>query len=158
MFMICDECKKEFRTFPCYLKRKREHRFCSKKCEAKFKNYNNSIYSWKGGYISKSNGYKYVRFKGNRIEEHRLVVANSIGRELRNDEHVHHINGDKLDNRIENLLLTTAVAHPSFHKTSNERVCAKCGLLKPHHARGLCDTCYHWELIKGGLNQYEKQI
>ena len=80
---------------------------------------------WKGG-TKTSNGYKYIKVNfdhPNKTEsdgyvmEHRLVIENELGRFLEKKEQVHHINENKTDNRLENLiLLPNTKKHTELHK------------------------------------------
>lgn len=79
---------------------------------------------------SMRNGQGYVR-------EHRLVMADYIGRPLTEAEHVHHENHDRGDNRIENLSLMAKADHHAMHNA--ERVISRPYLLnvaKTHCKRG----------------------
>ena len=70
--------------------------------------------SWKGGKFQNETGYIQIKLssddffypmtgKRGYILEHRLVMAKHLGRLLEKNEVVHHINGIKNDNRLENL-------------------------------------------------------
>ena len=48
-------------------------------------------------------GHRYVSVGGRAVAEHRLIAERSLGRKLRRDEVVHHIDGDPLNNAAENL-------------------------------------------------------
>jgi hypothetical protein len=121
-------------------------KFCSRTCQGKNRFAKESNPRWKGGrYII--NGYVILNTPDGRILEHRFILEQHLGRKLRLDEVVHHINENKTDNRLENLLLTTRQKHIDFHHIKKwarkHDCCSECGTSQtPHAARGLCDNCY----------------
>lgn len=97
-------------------------------------NYKNGI-SDKGEYIkiwSPNHPYKDVN---NYVYEHRLIMEQYLGRYLDPKEEIHHINGNKKDNRIENLQLLSKSEHTKYEMTGHnynkkdmsDRLCNKCG-------------------------------
>lgn len=90
---------------------------CSRACAGKLTGGKN----FKGGRIERDGyvllylpNHPYADQKGY-VREHRFVVEQNIGRKLTPVEVVHHINHDSLDNKIENLLVTTSSEHASYH-------------------------------------------
>lgn len=66
--------------------------------------------SFRGWYIDKR-GYKWLRIEGKYVSEHRLIMERSLDRKLDPSENVHHIDGDRLNNHIDNLALVSRREH-----------------------------------------------
>jgi len=87
--------------------------------------------NWKGGRRIESGGYIEVynpnhplaRANGY-IKEHKLIMETHLGRYLLPHENIHHINGDKTDNRLENLELWST-SQPSGQRIKDKIKWAK---------------------------------
>lgn len=102
----CENCGKEFYTT--------RNRFCSVECarEHRRKNYIHKTFM-ENGYICE---YKRGYSKNGTAKQHRLIIENHLGRRLSTDEVVHHKNGNKTDNRLENLEVMKNNEHISYHR------------------------------------------
>jgi len=138
---VCEYCKQEFYTWPCRAKTKR---FCSNKCKYQWLKERMSRIQigkanprYKGRFLNGS-GYVVLHVEeippedrdlispmlteSNHILEHRYIMAKHLGRPLKEWEIVHHKNGNKQDNRIENLELLIRTKHPIGY----EIICPVC--------------------------------
>ena len=87
--------------------------------------------------------YKPKKINGKKIDEHRLIMEKHLRRRLFPHEIVHHIDGDKSNNNINNLILfPTKSAHTKYH-FKNGDLKLKAGINKKKLIKGKlkCNKC-----------------
>lgn len=131
----CAECGKELSLQPNQLK-DCQHKFCDSACYGAWLHEHNRgelAHRWAGGRRSNPAGYIELRLQPDDffypmqsvrhyVLEHRLVMARHVKRCLLPWEVVHHINGVKDDNRLENLKLLSG---NGAHNTMLDKWCKK---------------------------------
>jgi hypothetical protein len=105
--LTCAVCNEPFRV-PTY--RKDIAKYCSRSCLAKehLEQFAHLRFRPTG---KPAHTYKTMTVKGKQVRVHRYVMEQHLGRKLASWEHVHHINGDSHDNRLENLAVLSNAAH-----------------------------------------------
>lgn len=90
--------------------------FCSRNCHYDFRRNNPEKHPLFKSYKVDAMGYPLKKLPNKKmIREHRWIMEQELGRKLESWEHVHHKNGIKNDNRLENLVVLMATEHHKEH-------------------------------------------
>lgn len=111
----CDTCGKSFEVKASQAE-KYNVRYCSKQCMYKKQSEERRGAGtpwYKGGYIA--SGYRVITVDRKKHLEHRYIMEQHLGRELTRAEDVHHRDGDKLNNDIDNLRVMSKKDHTRLH-------------------------------------------
>jgi hypothetical protein len=95
-------------------KRTKKQKYYAEKRSAE-KTYNKQPYIDSGGYPC-----IYLELRGY-VRVHRIVAEKALGRKLKIDEEVHHIDGDKMNASPGNLLICSSRYHKELHQRCKTR-------------------------------------
>jgi hypothetical protein len=76
--------------------------------------------SLKAGYVQFRDHSHPLAYDDGSVYMHRHVASIKLNRWITTDEHVHHIDGDKLNNSEENLITVSSAEHARIHSPGNE--------------------------------------
>jgi hypothetical protein len=115
---VCEGCQKHFRRVK---GSSYTGRFCSMKCKAKVMHGGHHP-NWRGGRWQVKAGYMMVKcpLRNRYNHEHHVIGERVLGRKMKRDELVHHLNADKSDNDNRNLLICTIGYHRSLERRMSE--------------------------------------